>query len=63
MDFAHSPTAREYIDRVGGFTASHVLPCEQGYRTAPRLADGPDEGHLDAATRAESGRYRTRGAA
>ncbi|MGA5219730.1 hypothetical protein ACPCAE_27185 [Streptomyces cinereoruber] len=63
MDFAHSPTAREHIDRVGGFMASHVLPREQEYRTAPCLVDGPDEGHLDAATRAVPGRYRTRGAA
>ncbi|MFC8898327.1 hypothetical protein [Streptomyces cinereoruber] len=63
MDFAHSPTAREHIDRVGGFMASHVLPREQEYRTAPRLADDPDEGHFDATVRAELGRYRTRGAA
>ncbi|MFF6834349.1 MULTISPECIES: acyl-CoA dehydrogenase family protein [unclassified Streptomyces] len=36
MDFGHSPKTREYIDRVSGFMASHVLPREREYLVALR---------------------------
>ncbi|WP_059008600.1 acyl-CoA dehydrogenase family protein [Streptomyces specialis] len=33
MDFAHSPRARDYIERVGGFIETEILPREREYYT------------------------------
>lgn len=41
MDFGHSPKARDYIDRLGAFMTSQVLPREQEYLTALRAQPDP----------------------
>ncbi|MFC8669529.1 acyl-CoA dehydrogenase family protein [Streptomyces sp. NPDC057199] len=40
MDFAHSARAREYIERVGAFLESEVLPREQEYFAALQAREG-----------------------
>lgn len=34
MDFGHSPKTSQCIERVGGFMAARVLPCEREYSAA-----------------------------
>lgn len=40
MDFAHSPTARDLIDRMSAFMKDHVLPAEKTY--VSQLKGGSD---------------------
>ncbi|MGW0948986.1 acyl-CoA dehydrogenase family protein [Streptomyces sp. NPDC002623] len=39
MDFAHSAQAREYVERVGAFLESEILPREQEYFAALRTQE------------------------
>jgi alkylation response protein AidB-like acyl-CoA dehydrogenase len=57
VDFAHSPRAREYIERVGGFTETEIVPREREYADAVRaMGDDwvvpPMVGELKAKARA-----------
>jgi acyl-CoA dehydrogenase len=36
VEFAHSPRAREYIERVGGFVETEIIPREREYADAVR---------------------------
>ncbi|MDT3396554.1 acyl-CoA dehydrogenase family protein [Streptomyces sp. B1866] len=40
MDFSHSPRARDYTERVGGFIDKEILPREREYRDALRETEG-----------------------